>query len=315
MPAERAPIAVFATPPREYDHEDQSQFRVAVEQFMQDVAARAGEVSGSGTAGAFPVWSDEFGLQDAANLSEDGGGDVLVGSDPGGSELLRVGGTVRIEGTSFPMLVIATSDSTNPTLLFDNQGVSKFQLSYRTGQPDLVISVDDGAGGLAAALQVTDAETTTPDIRVPNNLIVGTDPGGSDALRVDGGVLIKNASIYRSFDTGGTVRNLIQLSGSDEILVGPLSGANIPVRVPGIRLEVDGDFDHDGSRIGFFGTATALQQTVDVLTNNVSLWSDDDTIDDPPASYDQTAFREIIGNLTQAIIQIQDLLETYGLAA
>ena len=83
-------------------------------------------------------------------------------------------------------------------------------------------------------------------------------------------------------------------------------------------IEIGGDLNHDGSNIGFFGTAPVAQGTSGAdLTNNVTSGGTDDTVDNITLgglqNADLTSTRNAVYQLARKLKQVNDTLRDYGM--
>jgi len=98
---------------------------------------------------------------------------LVIGTDPGGAALLRVGGSVR---TSGPISVTNTSNNAAPFLgsVFSWTGAG---------------SIDDAAIAAFGSIRLYPGNSSTSGLVVSTtNVIVGADPGGTARLRVGGAI-------------------------------------------------------------------------------------------------------------------------------
>jgi hypothetical protein len=219
------------------------------------------------------------------------GTDLIAGTDPGGSERLRVGGSIRVSTDVVAeehLTSLGTSTSNFGRLIGGSAG-----MAFRN------------AADAAAYMLWTDSTTVLSLLNSTGSAVtIGTDPTGSEILRIGGGWRANDSClIYPS-----TGSKAFTLRSDDAIAFGPLgdifgnwNGTSvIRIRLRGgsdgtnkdegnilistaaaggsltnalqithtqtvlchAELEVDGDFNHDGSNWGMFGTAPVAQQTV-----------------------------------------------------
>ena len=86
----------------------------------------------------------------------------------------------------------------------------------------------------------------------------------------------------------------------------------------GGEVEIDGALNHDGTTVGFFGTAPAVQQVSAAnLTNNVTAGGTDNVIADftdlTTYANDAATIRNDIYQLARKLKQVNDGLRVYGL--
>ena len=123
------------------------------------------------------------------------GSTTIIGTDPGGSELLRVGGGARfnnsfvITGASpVPVLnsTAATDATTSAYFSFQRNAAEKGWLGY-----------GDAVSGL---FKITN---NIGDIRLApsGQVIIGTDPGGAEVLRVGGALAVNSATLIKTNTT------------------------------------------------------------------------------------------------------------------
>jgi hypothetical protein len=109
----------------------------------------------------------------------------IIGTDPGGSELLRVGGDVRCAAltASGDATIGASSGNTYTVRARGNGGTN-------------IVAI--GGGALAKIQGYDSTLTTTLDLTLQPSggaVTIGTDPGGSEKLRVGGSMRCQRASI------------------------------------------------------------------------------------------------------------------------
>jgi hypothetical protein len=188
---------------------------------------------------------------------------LVIGTDPGGSELLRVGGSAKISGgfsfsgTGTPIgsgvTIVDRTDTTNTRLIFcgpdnTNAGAMSFVCSSAN------------AGVFVTALSLS---RTTVTVGSGVNLVIGTDPGGSELLRVGGGFRFTADSILTSTtDAASTTAAALVVTGG--IAWGPAKsayGGGLLLVSPTIGL---------GYATGAGGTVTqATSRTTGVTLNKV----------------------------------------------
>ena len=151
-------------------------------------AAPGGTVGGSGVANQVAYWSAGTTLTGSSGLTFNGT-NLVVGSDPGGSELLRVGGSIRASGTTHAFGVVATTGATLLVVDGGNSGTNGGSATYyrQNGVSQVAIgnysAVIGGAYDARGVIYAPQGLAVNP---TSGAVTVGTDPGGSELLRVGG---------------------------------------------------------------------------------------------------------------------------------
>lgn len=126
---------------------------------------------------------------------------AVLGSDPGGSELLRVGGAARVLTT-----LVAGGEISGDELQVGDNSTYILKLTY-------------GGGAMQAGtysnrdLQLVTNSTVKAVLGTDGSIVLGTDPGGSDLLRVGGNV--KCAALTASAATGAFQAGAQPVGGED----------------------------------------------------------------------------------------------------
>lgn len=166
---------------------------------------------------------------------------LILGTDPGGSDLLRVGGAIKASS--------ATLDASNPYLEWKEAGTQKFYIQWLSGSSS--IQFDTGGKYLFAS-----SGATKLAINTDGTVVVGTDPSGSDLLRVGGSTHLGGAVLQRgpsgltfemqnSLDadrglrlsvTSGIGAKIATQSGSYPLILGFDGGSHITITTGGTVL-------------------------------------------------------------------------------
>jgi hypothetical protein len=148
---------------------------------------------------SLPDRSDTFAGLKCNNFTEA----QIIGTDPGGSELLRVGGAIKVLTAS----KIITSTS-----------------------PDSFLQLDDGIDGVflssggniqfssTSNITFTTNGTDRAIVNMDGSFVLGTDPGGSELLRVGGSVNIASGQGYKVAGikvVGGQASAIADISTAD----------------------------------------------------------------------------------------------------
>ena len=193
--------------------------------------------------------------------------DIIFKVNDGGSstEVMRIDGDVsRVGiGTNAPDSTLHIRGSSNPTV--------RIQEDSQTGYLDLSGLQDSQAS--IAAVNDTASEVSILDITAKCNSSTGTgqevrvfrdartNADGTFALKQPG----TNTNAFKfQCDKDGTDHEFI---ADGDVKIGGTSSPAVALDVTGeFRLsshaELNGDLNHDGSNVGFFGTAVAAQQSV-----------------------------------------------------
>jgi hypothetical protein len=161
-------------------------------------------------------------VTDSANLTFNGTA-LVVGTDPGGSELVRAGGNVRlgnsVGSTATPNYLRFSQDYSNSStaasckmFLYSATSVETYgiglgsssDIQYHSGGATKTAGVHRFYTGEVLRLTISDSA-----------VVIGTDPGGSELLRVGGAIRISSATMIAtstSFTNGagagaGTITN------------------------------------------------------------------------------------------------------------
>ena len=211
--------------------------------------------------------------------------------DTAGTERMIIDETGKVGiGTSSPteLLHLSDADASEPTILIENTGTSAnepelvFYRSTATGADSRDIGhvkfkARDTAGNIHTFahffVDSEDADTTTEDGRLIFYVTrQGTD--GVEMLRLSGnsGFVFNEGGVDANFRIeGSSEANLFFTdAGNDRVGIGtntPSTELDVQgdIRLSG-EIEVNGDLNHDGSNVGFYGTAPATKQTVGNLT-------------------------------------------------
>ena len=228
---------------------------------------------------------------------EEGTDEDKIRFDTAGSERMIIddSGNVGI-GTNSPDKLLHLSATTDATLRIESTKTT-------VATNDVVGAIEwegqdssTGSAGVGAKIDVIN-ENTTPDfaMRFFTQKAVGGTPTFSEKMRIasDGKVAIGNTSPSVELDVTGQFR---------------LSS----------HAELNGDLDHDGSNIGFFGTAVAAQQSVGNMgstavqarpaPNPGAFNGFEPGVDNYVASLETE-----IGNLRTKVDALIDALQLYGL--
>jgi hypothetical protein len=129
-------------------------------------------------------------------------GSLVWGTDPGGSELLRVGGSGRFSGTIFA--VGGSNDSeAAPAIRIGHRKLISFANS--SGDPtSFIYPMSDDSLGIGAG------NNTRVVIKTNGSVLIGTDPGGNELFRVNGGIrhsgnIVTDSSATHGIQLGPTV--------------------------------------------------------------------------------------------------------------
>lgn len=213
----------------------------------------------------------------AIALGSVGNRPVVVGADPGGTQLLRVGGGARFNGatevitggltvTAGGVAVTAGDvsiasgklliDGVDQTLSSGQVGLAENGGGLWIGARDIIrLLMDDdasGAGSVIIAKGTQAAPTTLAVFDINGALILGTDPGGVRMLRVGGSGIVNgswqlaNAASILDWSAG----DITIQRGSVTKLTATTTLTN---SVQDFSIDVLGTFDHTGTR---FGTGT-----------------------------------------------------------
>jgi hypothetical protein len=183
--------------------------------------ANGGKLWRLGSTGAVSYTSFDIYNQtdNALCLSCRSDGSTVLGTDPGGSELLRVGGSIRASGT-------LTATGTNVSLGQSANSQSYCTITGASGgsaagsafvvynSATQIIAIANKSSILGGAYDATPLLYAASAIAVTNGLILGTDPGGSDIFRAGGagtfgGKIKANAAAASSTLTGNTTAQVI----------------------------------------------------------------------------------------------------------
>lgn len=226
--------------------------------------------------------------------------DIIFKVNDGGAstEVMRIDGDVSRVGiaTDTPDKLLHLSANTDATLRIESTKTT-------VATNDVVGAIEwegqdssTGSAGVGAKIDVIN-ENATPDfaMRFFTQKAVGGTPTFSEKMRItsDGKVAIGNTSPSVELDVTGQFR---------------LSS----------HAELNGDLDHDGSNVGFFGTAVAAQQSVGNLGSsavqpkpapNPSAFNGFE----PSVDVYVSSLETEIGNLRTKVDALIDALQLYGL--
>lgn len=118
-------------------------------------------------------------------------GPVVIGTDPGGSEALRVGGSIRSSGTSSTFGSVAATSYLDVS--GNNSGTAGGAAYFVRNNGGVKISVGNKSAVIGGAYDSTPYFYSNAELEFSSNIkttgaIIGTDPGGSELLRVGGGI-------------------------------------------------------------------------------------------------------------------------------
>jgi hypothetical protein len=115
---------------------------------------------------------------------------VVVGTDPGGTDLLRIGGTVFAGGVATANITASGSNSGNLFIVNTGANARSWRIQNSTSVGAGAFVIQDSTAGLNRL--VID---TTGIVTLSVGAIVGTDPGGAALVRV-GGNLQYNGNLF-----------------------------------------------------------------------------------------------------------------------
>ena len=239
--------------------------------------------------------------------------------DTGGTERAIIDSTGLGIGTNAPDAALHVRGSSNPTV--------RIQEDSQTGYLDLSGLQDSQAS--IAAVNDTASEVSILDITAKCNSSTGT----GQEVRIfrdartsaDGTFTLKqpgtNSNAFKfQCDKDGTDHEFI---ADGDVKIGGTSSPAVALDVTGeFRLsshaELNGDLNHDGSNVGFFGTAVAAQQSVGNMgstavqarpaPNPGAFNGFEPGVDNYVASLETE-----IGNLRTKVDALIDALQLYGL--
>ena len=205
---------------------------------IYDIACEAGVFR-------FRRLSDDQSVVALSTLTMDAvGGSSYFGADPGGTELLRVGGTVRLTGE----VGIGTSITAGNGLLQLASGTTKangiafgdtYQFRNASGAvsqtgpaaTDIIYNISRSTGetffmsaqstaaifGTSSNTQFIIRTNNTNAITITNTqqVVIGTDPGGSELLRVGGNIRANGLSHIFGTSTAGVRNTAVIIDGGD----------------------------------------------------------------------------------------------------
>ncbi len=123
------------------------------------------------------------------------------------------------------------------------------------------------------------------------------------------------ANTFGGSNTGKAGLNITETDGSPDVFGVTkivVSNGTLTDDVQFNSIEIDGNLNHDGSQIGFFGTAPATQQATNSATINPVAFDPAGSQLDPATA---TAIDDNFNELATAQQAILDLLTTYGLSS
>ncbi len=162
------------------------------------------------SAGYIGSYSDNTGTKSPFYLD---GSAVIIGTDPGGTAILRVGGSARIKDNLVVddnLYIGNSSSSSGVAFRFDGFSDRLFVISSPSATAGSSMSFRTGVAG--------GAETDRVIINDNGSVILGTDPGGSELLRVGGSVNIASGQGYKVAGTkvvGGQASAIADVSTAD----------------------------------------------------------------------------------------------------
>ena len=180
----------------------------------------AGTVTGTGTDNYVPRWNGTTALQNSALFSNDSGS-VGIGTVTPGQRLDVINGAIRVSATGetkiFFRETVATDTYADRWTIGNDDAINNafvFSTGATFASPKLIIQ-EDGKVGIG---------TTNPGsfqtwINAP--------------AYFDDVVWTANAGGLGSYDTGGTLKSILVLNSSDELVVNHNAGGTIPTRVKG----------------------------------------------------------------------------------
>lgn len=148
---------------------------------------------------------------------------AILGTDPGGSETLRIGGTLRTSGT---LTVLGTNgyfgQASNTQSFVSvtgaNSGTSGgagFTI-YNSGT--MVAALSNKSAILGGAYDAAPLLWAPSAITVTNGVIIGTDPGGSEALRVGGIVKCSDVTCSAWSSLGNSLNTAANAAAATQLL-------------------------------------------------------------------------------------------------
>ena len=263
--------------------------------------------------------------------------------DTAGTERMIIDNTGKVGiGTSSPseLLHLSDADAGEPTILIENTGTNAtepeliFLRSTGTGADSrdighIKFKADDTAGNPHTFVNIfadsEDADTTTEDGRI----IFNVTKGGTDnveQLRISGtsGIVFNDggADINVRIEGSSEANLFFTDAGNDRVGIGtntPSTELDVQgdIRLSG-EIEVNGDLNHDGSNVGFYGTTPASQQNVGNMAST-AVTPITPTNPTAPAGFEPAneayllSLEQEISNLRTKMDTLIDALQLYGL--
>jgi hypothetical protein len=146
-------------------------------------SAAGSGVTGTGVANQVAYWSGTSVIAGSTSFTFNSGtGALVIGTDPGGSETLRVAGSIAASGSGSTYVKCSRGALASETaFVVQSLGTATWYLGSLASTDDFSLY----SGGVGTAFS---ANKTTRVVTVNTGLVVGTDPTGSELLRVGGAV-------------------------------------------------------------------------------------------------------------------------------
>ena len=267
------------------------------------------------------------------NMTENGASSALVVGDGSTSIDFRVESDNETDmlfvdasadgvgiGTNAPDATLHVRGSTSPTVRIQEDGENGYLDIIGLSDSQSSIKATNNTGSEVAILDITSkcASTGTgQEVRIFRDARTTAD--GTFTLKRTG----TNTNAFKfTCDKDGTDHEFI---ADADVKIGGTSSPSVALDVTGeFRLsshaELNGDLNHDGSNIGFFGTAVAAQQSVGNMGSS-SVTPAAPGFVDPAATQLFSPNQEIylqgleteIGNLRTKVDALIDALQLYGL--
>lgn len=296
-----------------------------------------------GASASEPMWlrhADQILCTSAFHINTDsssniylvnGGGNVGIGN-MGPNDKLDVSGSIRsrenfkfLSGTSF----VGTFDhaiTADRTWIFQNVNGT----IYQTDGQDVAIA--DGGTNSSAALNngrvmisfggaIVERNALTAAALIVGDATLGITPLAlGTANRIVGMNNAANANEYK--DVLGTADQITITHGANSITFSLPQNIAPTSNVQFNNIEIDGDLNHDGTNVGFYGVApvarpsaytqtystanrTHAARTADSITDNTG-GTPSTTVADTPAAYDETYFANSLASIIKELNDLRD---------